>query len=598
VVYEDGMLLPSPHATHQDIIAQGAGRYSHWGETLLISTSDGTDPRLNGKIYEIRAPHNRLQVLAVVFLLLFFLLSGPGLAHAPEKRILSALRGYVLADSTLTLLPTLLAAYTITIFAFAAPPIPLLNPDSITYWNPGDHVPPVYPFFIKSLAYCTGTLHSIPVAQVTFYCTAVLYLQYCLHQGITSRRNAAIVSLCLLTYASQLSFALFMLTEQLFIALITLHCALIARLCTRPSKAIAISLAATSAIAVALRPAALFLYAGLFFLCVIWAERRALLLRWAVTPILLILVIPLILTSLGVLPPRASYAGGALYPHVAHLYTGGAAAINPRTDVVLCSQLSEATAPRRRGTTALERWEAETTNFNRILQLTDRVLDQNGEFGFGQATLSWQARRGASDAILVGLSKHAILSDPFGYARTVLDHLWVSICHFCLTSQPLTPDNRHQQYVDCEVWADKFFTTYTPRPPFNLDHDGSQFGLLNGRTPLLQFGLSPPMRFIAGVLFALNSLYSAYALAFLRRGNGCALLLGYTSILFSGGLAFASLTTFVIPRYALPLDTLLLINISLGGLCLADTLFSKATAIVNNYIFPTASATKTTLVCN
>ncbi|MBN1555613.1 MAG: beta galactosidase jelly roll domain-containing protein [Phycisphaerae bacterium] len=57
-VYENGKPLGPAHSKHDDIRKLGGGRFSHLGnrrdQTLLLSTSDNTDPRKNGREYEIR----------------------------------------------------------------------------------------------------------------------------------------------------------------------------------------------------------------------------------------------------------------------------------------------------------------------------------------------------------------------------------------------------------------------------------------------------------------------------------------------------------------------------------------------------------------
>jgi hypothetical protein len=53
VVLEDGAPLPLPHSLHDDIRTKGAGRHSHWGASVLFSASDNSDPRTNGRVYEI-----------------------------------------------------------------------------------------------------------------------------------------------------------------------------------------------------------------------------------------------------------------------------------------------------------------------------------------------------------------------------------------------------------------------------------------------------------------------------------------------------------------------------------------------------------------
>lgn len=53
-VFENDRQLGPGHASHAEIRALGAGRYSHWGAVLYFSTSDNTDPRTNGRHYTVR----------------------------------------------------------------------------------------------------------------------------------------------------------------------------------------------------------------------------------------------------------------------------------------------------------------------------------------------------------------------------------------------------------------------------------------------------------------------------------------------------------------------------------------------------------------
>ena len=53
VLYEDGVALPLGHAPHDAIRALGAGRYSHWGNTVYFAASDNSDPRSNGRRYRL-----------------------------------------------------------------------------------------------------------------------------------------------------------------------------------------------------------------------------------------------------------------------------------------------------------------------------------------------------------------------------------------------------------------------------------------------------------------------------------------------------------------------------------------------------------------
>ena len=55
-LFEDGAPLGPAHARHADIRQTGLGRYSHWRDTLFLSSSDNTDPRVNGRIYHLYLP--------------------------------------------------------------------------------------------------------------------------------------------------------------------------------------------------------------------------------------------------------------------------------------------------------------------------------------------------------------------------------------------------------------------------------------------------------------------------------------------------------------------------------------------------------------
>nr|WP_249208906.1 glycosyltransferase [Magnetospirillum sulfuroxidans] len=52
-VLEDGRRLGPGHAGRDPVRAMGQGRFSHWGWWLYFSSSDGTDPRTNGRRYEL-----------------------------------------------------------------------------------------------------------------------------------------------------------------------------------------------------------------------------------------------------------------------------------------------------------------------------------------------------------------------------------------------------------------------------------------------------------------------------------------------------------------------------------------------------------------
>jgi hypothetical protein len=60
ILYEDGKPLGPARAVHAQIREHGQGRYSHWTRaTLYFSTSDNSDPRVNGRKYRVASANPR-----------------------------------------------------------------------------------------------------------------------------------------------------------------------------------------------------------------------------------------------------------------------------------------------------------------------------------------------------------------------------------------------------------------------------------------------------------------------------------------------------------------------------------------------------------
>jgi hypothetical protein len=50
---ENGMPLRQAHAAQADVRRMGEGRFSHWDDAIVFSTSDNTDPNENGRRYDL-----------------------------------------------------------------------------------------------------------------------------------------------------------------------------------------------------------------------------------------------------------------------------------------------------------------------------------------------------------------------------------------------------------------------------------------------------------------------------------------------------------------------------------------------------------------
>ncbi len=80
ILLENGKVIGKPHALHDTIRTSGLGNYSHWGNSLYFSASDCSDPRTNGRRYEIVMPQSLspwayVSVLIATMTLVFVLAS-------------------------------------------------------------------------------------------------------------------------------------------------------------------------------------------------------------------------------------------------------------------------------------------------------------------------------------------------------------------------------------------------------------------------------------------------------------------------------------------------------------------------------------------
>lgn len=56
VLCEGNYLLGPAHSDHADIWKNGRGRFSHWGNIIVLSASDNSDPNTNGRAYRMVQP--------------------------------------------------------------------------------------------------------------------------------------------------------------------------------------------------------------------------------------------------------------------------------------------------------------------------------------------------------------------------------------------------------------------------------------------------------------------------------------------------------------------------------------------------------------
>ena len=58
ILCEDGRSIGQPHMVHEVIGKNGGGTFSHWGNSVIFSASDNSDPNKNGRVYSLVQPND------------------------------------------------------------------------------------------------------------------------------------------------------------------------------------------------------------------------------------------------------------------------------------------------------------------------------------------------------------------------------------------------------------------------------------------------------------------------------------------------------------------------------------------------------------
>src|SRR6185295_15033350 len=109
---------------------QGGGRYSHWGNVVLFSTADGSDPRTDAHKYSVQMSMRLIDPAVWLFLLigtlalLLFVGSLPQLARVLSSRPVLPLHSAPSSNSIpASFVPIVIAALPSLILFSVVPPI-------------------------------------------------------------------------------------------------------------------------------------------------------------------------------------------------------------------------------------------------------------------------------------------------------------------------------------------------------------------------------------------------------------------------------------------------------------------------------------------
>jgi hypothetical protein len=300
ILLEDGKPLGPAHSLHDDIRAQGGGRFSFWSGTIYISASDNSDPRRNGRVYSIEYPPawpvlplTFLALIEVTLLTLFFdppehwSRRGPGAGAASTQAKDPDLLHWLCVAS----LTAVFAA--IVIYDLLGSPALIFGRDSYSYLFPAMQSlsSPLLPLLIRDLGYVVflagqlriTTLASLPWTQAAIVVAGVAAGCYCLSRALETLEAPRWVKAVACAFGGILfiaviglndgymGFIFFIGPEAIHPAILLLALAAVVSFPTdrpRSSAAVLIALAILISVATIVRPHSVILtiFATLFFL--------------------------------------------------------------------------------------------------------------------------------------------------------------------------------------------------------------------------------------------------------------------------------------------------------------------------------------------
>jgi hypothetical protein len=294
-VLEDGRRLACPDSPATDIASIGQGSYVLDRGTLFMAASDNSDPRANGRRYELRWPTPP----SAIFLTALLIVSGSAamLALWWSRHAIGAL--VTTAPLWLSLSIVVIALLAHRAWSLIDVPLPSVQPDSGSYyiltrmmldgeWPRFEIRPPAYPLFLAAVLAVSPSLFGVMVIQTAITAAAACTLVYAVHRlHRPLALGAAIAMAGFVTGIGAIEHDTAVLSESLYVNAIVFSVALtILGVAVNRAWPFAFASAA-GGITILTRPAGLFLV-GPFLLCLAylaWTRRSRRILVAAAVPL-------------------------------------------------------------------------------------------------------------------------------------------------------------------------------------------------------------------------------------------------------------------------------------------------------------------------
>ena len=292
-VLENGVPLALTDSLHADIADKGAGRYSLWGGSLYFSTSDNSDPRKNGRKYEVYWPvpvhHIFVQMIYIlamfmtVFWLLKNIISGRKYAMGGWQIVLPSVRSLfwvscvvVTLAFVLTRLPWLLDF-----------PLPFISYDTHTYFDLTKQMftgnwpyflmrTPGYPIFLALALRTVPKLMFVVILQCALSLCSAFFLLYAIYK--TCGRIVIFAAIAVVAHVSQqlLSAHDFqLLTESLFTSFFLFSLGFLFLGTRSPHMSTLLASSFLGGCAILVRPSGIFIFGYVMIACLYLLLARA-----------------------------------------------------------------------------------------------------------------------------------------------------------------------------------------------------------------------------------------------------------------------------------------------------------------------------------
>lgn len=538
VVLEDGVPISMPHRIVDAIAERGRGRLSHWGSSaaqkVYLSSSDGSDPRANGRAYRVRfvrTPPSRLVTLAALVLLV-----------ACARR---ATTSSWTIPATIALVAGVVGVW-ISIFAGSV----MISPDSSTYIRFHPWVPLGYPLFLALVSTVAGYT-AVPAVQLVLLAVAVLYLASAVGRLTGSRLACAASALAVVGDAPMMRFAGAILSEALYGTLLLVCAGAGLRLVRHFSRSSAVVFALAAALAWSVRPAGVFLpLVALYLALLVRGAGRLRVAAWLVVATLGAFVLVHVGHRQWRGPAALSQTGRILFGVVALRLDPESVRPEYRADA---ERLAAAVAPYRREMESLPTWSERHEYASR--NQPDRLTAADA------ALASRPSRDPAADAaLLLGIAADTVTAHPAAYLRWVIEDVawnWsTNVCAMLRTPTAVALG----WYADNPEERERLIARFSmPLTMEQVTIADARAGSVPARAvDLLRrvldavFGCAP-LRLALAVLLLVAIVAAPFAASPTVRAIG---LLGAMQY---GAIGAISATTSAIDRYMAPTDPLLFV---------------------------------------